>query len=142
MTYHKFRLIFTGAIFITLVLTTPFTVQAREWNYKIDETDTESMIDSVATTAYIDTAQQEIRLPQVSTPNTIAFAREEGTFDYAVMTENGLKYFMFDDEKMVENALLAVNVTNPVGFVMLDEFPDVGILSRDKYTGLPFPAAG
>lgn len=134
---HKSRLILGALIIALFIILFPETIFAHEWEYRITEQDTIDKIDLEATDAFIDYENSEIKLPFSASPNVIDFS-PDGSYSYAVLTKNGLKYFMFDGEKMVENTILNINSSNPLGFTFTDSFPDVAILSQNGVSSFKF----
>ena len=134
---HKSRLILGALIIALFIILFPETIFAHEWEYRITEQDTIDKIDLEATDAFIDYENSEIKLPFSASPNVIDFS-PDGSYSYAVLTKNGLKYFMFDGEKMAENTILNINSSNPLGFTFTDSFPDVAILSQNGVSSFKF----
>lgn len=133
------RFFIAALFFIAAIFVCSLNVSAREWNYTINETDTQIMIDTANTNAEIDTINREVRLPFLTSPNAVDFA-PDGSYSYAVLTQNGLRYFQFDGEHVIENSLLQVNTTNPLGFAFANSFPDVAVattqgISTFRFTG-------
>ena len=103
---------------VLIVLLWPATAwAANRWEYKITPGDTLNYIDTANSKAVIDHAEKEIRLP-IMPASSIASFSPDGNFDYALLTEEGVKHFVFDGEKMVENTLTSLSVTNPLAFAM------------------------
>ncbi len=128
-------------IVVAIFVLSPKSVFARDWTYNINEIETLEKIDLDNTNAVIDIENKEIRLPFSTSPNAIDFS-PDGSYSYAVLTDNGLKYFMFDGDEIVENTVLRVNTTNPLGFALIQSFPDAAIVAKDGVSVFKFSGSG
>jgi len=117
------HMLFILAACLALVLL-PRPSPAATWDYTISPTDTPGAIDTSATTAIVDTANREIRLPPIPAPDIVSFW-PSGEMDYIVLTTTGVKHFSYDGITMVENTLLNVNISNPLALAAPDLYPDV-----------------
>lgn len=112
-------------LFAVIMTATP--LYAVTWDYTITDT---SAIDKTKTTADIDTAKKEIRLPQLKLPDVVSFWGS-GEMDYAVLTNTGIKHYSFNGTKMVENTILNVSgLTNPLSLAAPDPYPDI-VMAND-----------
>ncbi|MHB1126949.1 MAG: glycoside hydrolase family 78 protein [Bacillota bacterium] len=112
---------------ILLLLSSPAGA-AGTWNYGITAADTPTVIDSGSTSAVVDTALNEIRLPGASPlTNLVAFA-PDGSFSYMVLTTSGVRQYVFDADTniMIENTLAQVSgIANPLAVAAGQNTPDV-----------------
>lgn len=136
MIYRRFR---WSLLVIALFLFIGPANAREETIIQINPGSIEQNIDLTQTTTEIDYDKKEIRLPFNKSPNIIDFS-PDGSYSYAVLTETGLKYFQFDGTKMVENTLLKIETTNPMGFAMTEPFPDITMINKEgistfKFTG-------
>lgn len=109
------------------MLAGPVLAADYSWDYDISETDT---IDLIATTARVDTEDNEIILPRYA-PHTAAFW-PDGSMDYAVLHPDKVVHYSYDGTDMVENTILEVApLTNPLGLIAPNPYPDV-VVSDDN----------
>lgn len=110
---------------MALALCLAFPAAALAWDYTISGTDTPSTIDAAATTAVVDTANREIRLPQRPVPDLVGFW-ESGEYDYVVLTTSGFRHYAFDGVQMQEIGILGrQDISNPVAVAARGNYPDV-----------------
>lgn len=111
---------------------------AQTWDYTITDVDTPTTIDAAATTADVDTVNNEITLPPLSVPDIVRFWGS-GEMDYVVLTTTGIKHYSFDGANMVENTILSVpGLTNPLALAAPDSFPDVVMADATGITHYSF----
>jgi hypothetical protein len=110
---HKSRLILGALIIALFIILFPETIFAHEWEYRITEQDTIDKIDLEATDAFIDYENSEIKLPFSASPDVIDFS-PDGSYSYAVLTKNGLKYFQ------KAHLLIVVNPLPELELLLLD----------------------
>jgi hypothetical protein len=102
--------------------------------------DSETIINSANTTAYVDTINHEIRLPEAGSFRKISFAGE--SYDYVVLTEDSAIHYSFNGEEMVENPIASVNdLTNPLS-VFSASYPDVIVSTKTDVTHYSFAGSG
>lgn len=119
------RLLVVVLLVILLVSLNPYPSQAAVWDYSISTTDTQGAVDVAATTAVVDTANREIKLPLKPAPDLVGFW-ESGEMDYVVLTTTGVKHYSFDGTQMRENTILNVSgLTNPMALAAGGTYPDV-----------------
>jgi hypothetical protein len=98
--------------------------------------DSETIINSANTTAYVDTINHEIRLPEAGSFRKISFAGE--SYDYVVLTEDSAIHYSFNGEEMVENPIASVNnLVNPLS-VFSAAYPDVIVSTKTQVTHYSF----
>jgi len=101
----------------------------------------ENVVDTASTTAEVDTAAHEIRLPG-QIPNKILGFWDE-TVDYIVMHGDKVTHYSFDGSRMIENDLVSVNgLTNPVSAATSSPYPDVVVAAEDKVKHYSFTGSG
>jgi hypothetical protein len=121
-----------------VILLTASPSFAQTWDYTITDVDTPTTIDAAATTADVDTVNNEITLPPLSAPDIIRFWGS-GEMDYVVLTTTGIKHYSFDGANMVENTILSVpGLTNPLALAAPDSFPDVVMADATGITHYSF----
>jgi len=119
--------LFIGIIALGWLFLLPLPTQAAVISqYKI--LSSETVIDTMNTSAVVDTTKHEIRLPQSG--HRISFAGED--YDYVALTNERVLHFTFDGTRMVENAVASVSgLSNPLAVVSPGYYPDVIVASFD-----------
>jgi hypothetical protein len=113
---------------------------AASWEYRITERDTPKVIDRSNTTAVVDTARNEIRLPAEGVLAAAFWDSEH--LDYLVLTGNSLVHYSFDGTRMVPVAELSVgDLSNPVS-AFTSAFPDVVVATPTGVTHYSFDGTG
>jgi len=104
---------------------------AATWGYKITVSDTPTTVDSANTSAVVDTAGNEIRLPKYA-PKVAAFWGDE-YLDYIVITPEGVTHYSFDGAQMVANPVVSVSgIGTPLAAFTSSEYPDVIVADRSR----------
>ncbi len=115
------------------------TALALSVGYKITVSDTPTTVDSANSSAVVDTASNEIRLPKYA-PKVAAFWGDE-YLDYIVLTPDGVTHYSFDGNQMVANPVVSVSgISNPLAVFTSSEYPDVIVAdgSRNQVTHYSF----
>ncbi|KXG77353.1 hypothetical protein [Thermotalea metallivorans] len=85
-------------------------------------------IDIDKTGVAVDTTNGYLSLPKNPMPN--ALAMKEFGYEYAVVVENGVKFFSFDGAGMVENPFLSIgSITNPLGVALREDQQSIWVLT-------------
>ncbi|MBO8128931.1 MAG: hypothetical protein H0Z39_07000 [Peptococcaceae bacterium] len=108
-----------------------------------DTFDDLSGVDTVHTTARVDTAAGVVTLPRQPMPSSVA-VRKLG-YEYAVATADGIKVFTFDDAtgSLVENSALSIpTVTDAIGLAVRNDEAIIWALTNDSLTMYSFNGTG
>lgn len=104
---------------------------ASPWDYTIGVADTPATVNAAATSAVVDTAAREIRLPNFA-PKTVAFW-PDGDLSFVVLTPAEVKHFSHTGTQWIENTILRVGpVSNPAAIAAPAPFPDVVVAEGDS----------
>lgn len=115
MRYLKFNLI----LFFALMFSVLFVSKAYAsdtFNFKI-QNDVSTFISGNTTTANVDEANRRITLPKMPLTDLVKFA-PDGSPNYAVLTNDGLKQYVFDGTKEVLLNSLSIPITDPLSMAV------------------------
>ncbi|SFR12567.1 hypothetical protein [Desulfoscipio geothermicus] len=113
------------------------------WEYRINSTDTPTMLDASNTTAEIDTSNNEIRLPKYL-PSAVSFWPDGGP-DFAALAPNKVIHYSYDQAsgRYVENGFLSVNLPeNPLAVVAVEPYPEMVVITKNNSYHFSFDGSG
>ncbi|ABO49373.1 conserved hypothetical protein [Desulforamulus reducens MI-1] len=129
------------AFLLTLHIFTNTAFASGVWDYKINSSDTPSIVDSAVTTAAVDTALNEVRLPE-NTASMISFW-PDGSPDYIMMTPTKIIHFSFNGTGYDENIILEITPeSSPTAIVATGPFPDVKLGVGAQIRHMSFDGSG
>lgn len=98
-------------------------------------------IDIDKTGVAVDTTNGYLSLPKNPMPN--ALAMKEFGYEYAVVVENGVKFFSFDGAGMVENPFLSIgSITNPLGVALREDQQSIWVLTDTELKRYDYNGSG
>ncbi len=122
---------------MTVLLFFGSPVYAEEIPYKITEMDTPITINKGNTTAFVDTVNHFISLPQQNISKAVGFW--DTGLDYFALTPSEFKHFSFDGETMQENSILSISgLSSPIAAAISSPYPDAVIATQDTVTHYSF----
>ncbi|NSW84001.1 MAG: hypothetical protein HPY90_12150 [Syntrophothermus sp.] len=111
------------------------TAEAASWSAYIKSSET--VIDTAKTSAVVDTANSEIRLPRAA-PKSADFEKNDG-YDYLVLTPTELKRFSWTGSATTENTVIKISgLSNPVAAVSSSPYPDAVVATPTGITHYSF----
>ncbi|AEG15966.1 hypothetical protein Desku_2432 [Desulfofundulus kuznetsovii DSM 6115] len=138
----NFKYLFFAIVSLLALALFPRPSPAATWDYTISPTDTPGTIDTSSTSATVDTANREIKLPPKPVPDLVGFW-ESGEYDYVVLTTSGVKHYSFDGTQMRENTILNVSgVSNPLALAARGTYPDVLVADSTGLKHYSFTGSG
>lgn len=118
MIFRRYKLILFFIFFFTLTF-----VQKAEatdvFDFKI-QNDITTFLSSSATSTNVDDVNRTITLPKQPLSDVVKFTKD-GTYDYAVLTKDGLKQYMFDGTKEVPINALSIPINDPLAMAVSQE---------------------
>jgi len=113
---------------------------ATNWSYTITAGDTPAVIDP-ASTAVVDTAENEIRLPINITAAVGLWP--EGGYDYVVLAAEVARHYSFDGTRMVENTVTSMGgLTGALALAAPRPYPDVLVATASEVKYFSFTGSG
>ncbi|MTI84365.1 MAG: hypothetical protein FH756_10770 [Firmicutes bacterium] len=113
------------------------------WEYRINATDTTTMLDTANTTANVDTTNNEIRLPKFL-PSAVSFW-PDGSADFVALGPKKVIHCSYDQVSgnYVENAFLSVTLPeDPLAVVAVDPFPEMVVITKNHSYHYSFDGTG